>query len=114
MALTRIVLSGSTDGNGIKVTGTSTAATVTVHTAHATSMDEVHLWAYNDDTVSIALTVEVGGTTDPDNTIVVSIPPQAGLVYVLPGTTHSNSKVLKAFAGTANKIVLYGWVNRIA
>jgi hypothetical protein len=114
MAISRIVPSGSTDGNGIKVTGTGTGTTVTFHTAHASSIDEIHLWAYNDSTTAVTLTLELGGTTDPDNLVVLSIPPQAGLVYVLPGHCATNSKTVKAFAGTANVIVLYGYVNRIS
>lgn len=112
--LSRLKLSGSTDGKGIKVTGTSTAATVTVHTAHATSLDEIWLWAYNDDASAVIVTIEFGGTTDPDNVVQMSIPGgNAGTVSVIPGWVLTNSLVTKAFAGTANVIVLYGYVNRI-
>lgn len=111
---TRVIPSGSTDGNGVKVTGTGTGSTVTFHTAHASAIDEIHLWAYNDDTVARTLTLELGGTTDPDNLTVVSIPAQAGWVYVLPGHNATNSKTVKAFASTANVIILYGYVNRIS
>jgi hypothetical protein len=114
MAFTRVIPSGSTDGNGVKVTGTGTGSTVTFHTAHSTNIDEVHLWAYNDDTQERTLTLEVGGTTDPDNLVVISVPPQAGLTYVLPGWNLTNSKTVKAFASTANVIVLSGYVNRLS
>jgi hypothetical protein len=113
VALTREVPSGSTDGAGVKVTGTSTAATVTFHTAHASAKDEIHLWAYNDDSVARTLTLEIGGTTDPDNLVVMTIPAQTGLTYVLPGMNLTNSKTVKAFASAGNVVVLYGYVNRL-
>ena len=46
---TKLKLSGSTDGKQIKVSQTATAGT-TIHTAHATSLDEVWLWAVNSST----------------------------------------------------------------
>lgn len=112
--LSKLKLSGSTDGKGIKVTGTSTAATVTVHTAHATSLDEITIYAYNDDASAVILTIEWGAATDPDNVIQMSIPGGSlGPVLVIPSWLLTNSLVVKAFAGTANVIVLYGSVNRI-
>jgi hypothetical protein len=116
--VSRIPLSGSTHGRGIKVTGTSTGASVTIHTAQATTTDglgdEVTLWAYNDGTVAVTLTIEHGGTTDPDDTIAVDVPPTgSGLFLVAPGLFIRNALVVKAFASTANVIVLHGHVNRI-
>ena len=62
-------LSGGTgDGRGIKVVATTTPGT-TIHTAHATAMDEIHLWAWNSDSVDRLLTIEFGDTTDPDDLI---------------------------------------------
>ena len=50
-------LSGSTDGKAVKVTGTSTGATVTVHTAVAGTtegtFDEVWIYANNTSTTAI-------------------------------------------------------------
>lgn len=113
MAISKEKLSGSTDGLGIKVTQTATAGD-TIHTAHATSKDEIWLYAYNDDAAAIDLTIEFGGATDPDNTIVQRIPAATGLYLCVPGLILTNEKVVKAFAGTANKIVIYGYVNRIS
>lgn len=108
----KVVLSGSTDGNGIKVTQTATAGD-TIHTAHASALDEVFLWAVNSGASAVKLTLEFGGTTDPDNLIEQTIDSEDGLVPVLYGNLMTNSKVLRAFAGSANVIVLYGFVNRI-
>lgn len=112
--LSKLKLSGSTDGKGIKVTGNGTGSTVTVHTAHATSLDALYVRAYNDDSAAILLTLEMGAATDPDNVIEMSIPGGGvGLIPVLKGEVLTNSLVLKAFAGTVNKIVLYGFVHRL-
>jgi hypothetical protein len=114
---TKEELSGSTDGRGIKVVATATAGT-TIHTAQADTgtdnYDEVWLYAVNSDTASIKLTIEWGGTTSPDDTIEMTIGPEEGLVLIIPGMVLQNSLVVKAFAGSANLIVIHGWVNRIS
>ena len=109
------ILSGSTSGRGIKITQTATAGD-TIHTAHATANDELWIYAINDDTSAITLTIEFGGTTDPDDLVVKtidSVSTATGLVLVVPGLILSGSLVVKAFAGTADKITLFGYVNRI-
>ena len=108
----RVKLSGSTDGRMIKVVPTATAGT-TIHTAHATSQDEIHLWAVNSDTSARKLTIEFGGVASPDDLIEVTIPPESGLVPVLPGLTLTNSLLVRAFAETANVIMIGGFINRI-
>jgi hypothetical protein len=114
--VTKVVLSGSTNGKPIKVVATGTTGT-TIHTASSVTgtvgMDEVWLWAYNSDTVDRALTVEFGGTTAPDQNIVVTIPFKAGLVLVVPGLILQNSLIITAFAAAANVVTLSGFVNRI-
>ena len=111
MALTRIPFSGSTSYRGVKVVATATAGT-TIHTAHATSSDMCWMWAYNSHTADVVLTIERGGTTDPDDHVVLTIPFDAGLVPVLEGIPITGSLVVKAFAGTASVIALHGYVNR--
>ena len=44
------------------------------------------------------LTIEFGGTTDPDNLIIVPIPCKAGPVLVVPGFPLRNGLVVKAWA----------------
>lgn len=114
--VSRIPLSGSTHGRPIKVTGTSTGASVTVHTAQSstTTVDDVTIYAYNSDTQSRTLTIEFGGTTSPDDLIVTPIPAQQGLVLVVPGMPLRNSLVVKAFASSANVVTVSGFVNRVA
>lgn len=111
---TKLKLSGSTDGKAIKVAATATAGT-TIHTAHATALDEIWLYAHNSSASTVKLTLEFGGTAAPDDHIEINIGAEGtGLVLVSPGLLLTNSLVVKAFAATANVITLTGYVNRIA
>lgn len=109
----KVKFSESTDGLPVKVVQTATAGTL-VHTAHATALDEVWLYAYNGHSADVVLTVEFGGATVPDQNIVLTVSTKSGLVLVVPGLLLTNSKTIKAFAATANVITLSGYINRIA
>ncbi len=111
---TKQKLSGSTNGRQIKIAATSTPGT-TIHTTPAgtTSWDEIWLWATNSSTLPVKLTIEFGGTTSPDDTIELVIPPEQGLLPILPGLILQNSLVVTAFAATTAVINLSGFVNRI-
>ena len=108
------ILSGSTDGKAIKVVQTATAGT-TIHTAVSgtSNIDEIWLYAINSSASSVKLTIEWGEASAPDGNIELTVLPEAGLVTVIPGLLLQNSLVVKAFAGTANVIMLHGFVNRI-
>ena len=108
----KLKLSGSTDGRMIKVAATATPGT-TIHTAHATDLDEIWLYAVNSDATARKLTIEFGGTTSPDDTIEITIQPEAGLAVVVPGLILTNSTVVRAFAASANLVLIGGFVNRI-
>jgi hypothetical protein len=110
----KVKLSGSTDGKAVKVAATATAGT-TIHTAHATSLDEIWLYAHNSSSATVKLTLEWGEATAPDGNIEINIGAEGtGLVLVSPGLLLTNSLVVKAFAATANVVTLTGYVNRIA
>jgi hypothetical protein len=114
----KLNLSGSTDGRGIKVAATATAGT-TIHTASstATHYDEVWLYAVNSDTTARKLTIEFGGTSSPDDLIEITIPPESGLTLVVPGLPikgNASPLVVRAFAATANVVMIHGYVNRIS
>lgn len=113
--ITRSALSGSTNGKGIKVTGTTTGAAVTAHTAVSgtTDWDEVYIWAVNTSASDVKLTIEYGGTTDPDDHIEKTIPAEDGLYLVVPGLMLQNGLLVKAFAATGDVIVLHGYANKI-
>lgn len=109
---TKVKLSASTDGKAIKVVQTATAGD-TIHTAHATALDEIWLYAVNSQAASVKLTLEWGEAAAPDGNIEVTIPGESGLYLVAPGLLLTNSLVVKAFASTANVILMHGFVNRI-
>ena len=108
------LLSGGTNGKGIKVSQTSTAGD-TIHTgvAGASDLDEVWLWAVNSSDTDVKLTLEWGEATAPDGNIEFTVAAEAGLKCIVPGLLIQNSLVVKAFAGTTNVIVIHGFVNRI-
>lgn len=110
---TKLKLSGSTDGKGIKVAQTATAGT-TIHTAHATALDEIWIYAVNSGSLDKKLTIEWGQADAPDGNIECTIPGEAGLQLVIPGLLLTNSLVVKAFAETENIIIIHGFVNRIS
>ena len=109
-------LSGSTDGRGIKVVATATAGT-TIHTAvagtTAGTFDEIWLYAYNGHTADVVLTIEWGGAGVPEDNLVVTIPFKQGRSLIIAGEILQNACVVKAFAATANVIVITGFVNTI-
>ena len=114
---TKAKLSGSTDGLGIKVTGTGTGSTVTVHTAVAGTtagvFDEIWVYANNTSSSAVKLTLEWGTATAADGNIELTIAAESGLVLVVPGLILQNGMVVKAFAATADVILLTGYVNAI-
>ena len=109
----RKLLSGSLNGRGIKVAATGTAGT-TIHTAVAGTSDADEIWIYavNTQAGAVKLTLEWGDASTDDN-IEVTIDGESGLTLVAPGLMLRNSLVVKAFAGTANVVILHGYVNRI-
>lgn len=108
----KLKLSASTDGKQIKVAATASPGTL-IHTAHATSLDEVWLWCVNSDTTARKLTVEWGEATAPDGNVELTIPAESGYVLVIPGLLLTNSLTVKAFAASANLLLINGYVNRI-
>jgi hypothetical protein len=115
--ITKQLLSGSTQGTGIKLTDTSTSnntdAGYLIHTAVAgtTDIDEVWVWACNTNTAAVILTVEFGGV-DVDDNIKVAINPNE-TVLVVPGLPIHNGLHIKGFASVADKVNVFGFVNRM-
>lgn len=107
----RTSLSGATQGTGITVASTSgVGETVHVHQASyvGSVLDEIHLFAYNSHTSAVELTLNWGGTTAPDNTIKVNL--QAGtFLKIIDGLHIGGGLKISAFAGSAQRVVLYGY-----
>lgn len=117
-AVARIPFSGSTQYRGIKVAATATPGT-TIHATgtSATVLDVITLYCVNSDTTARKLTVEYGGTTSPDDTIELTIPAESGLVLTIPAIpltgTGAAANTVKAFAATANVLIIFGYVDRV-
>ncbi len=108
-------LSASTNGRGIKVAATATPGTL-IHTAldseAVNEWDEITLRAVNTSASAVKLTIEWGGTTSPDDLVELTIPAESGFTDVIPGHVLQNGVEVRAFAATANVIVMHGYVNR--
>ena len=111
------ILSGSTDGKGIKVVQTATAGT-TIHTGptNTSIIDEIWLYAVNTSASDVKLTIEWGGVASPDDHIEYTVKAENGLYLIVAGNLikgNATALVVRAFAATANVIVMHGYVNRI-
>ena len=112
---TKYLLSGSANGKQIKVATSGSPGTLIHTTVTGTvNYDEVWLWAVNSSSADVDLTIEWGGVASPDDLINVSIPGQEGYILIVPGMILQNELVVRAFADTANVVLINGFVNRIA
>lgn len=107
-----VPLSGSTNGRPIPIAATATPGTL-LHTAHASALDEVYLYAANITAAAVTLTIQFGGVTTGDNLVVTSISANSGPVQLAFGQRLTGGVEVRAFAATANAINMTGVVNRI-
>ena len=113
---TKVLLSGSTNGKGVKIAATATAGTL-IHTAVAgtSALDEIWLYANNTSAATVKLTLEWGEATSPDGHIEINVGAEGtGLIVIAPGILLQNGLTVRGFAGTANVINVFGYVNRIS
>jgi hypothetical protein len=113
----KLILSNSTDGLPVNITQTVTAGTL-VHTGSTTAshLDELWIYATNNHSASVLLTIEYGNATTSNN-IKVTVPNANGLYLVVGGLLLKGNAVpltVRAFAATTAVISLSGYVNRIA
>jgi hypothetical protein len=109
----KVLLSGGTSGRNILVAATASPGTL-IHTAHATALDEIHLWAVNSDTANQKLTIEFGGTTAPNDTIEETILAEDGAYLIIPGWPLTGGLIVRAWTlTTGNLVTINGFVNRI-
>lgn len=108
-------LSESDKGRGIKVAATGSPGTL-IHEAlsniAANDWDEITLRAVNSSGSAVKLTIEWGGTSSPDDLIEVTIPAESGFTDVVLGHVLNEGAEIRAFAATADVIILHGFVNR--
>ena len=115
--ISRLTLSGSTDGRGVAVAATSSAGT-TIHTGPRVAADyhEIWMWASNTNSTAETLVIEFGGTTAARDHFKTTIQPNE-TVLVVPGWTlkgnSSAALIVKAFSTTAGKVNIVGHYNLI-
>lgn len=126
--ISKLLLSGSTDGQGIAITASQGATPNTIHTgvSGATStIDEVWIYANNNYSQALELAIEWGASSAPQ-TITHTLSPKDGAQIVVPGFLIMGSATAAAdivayitnttasVATSATAMVsLYGYVNRI-
>ncbi len=112
---TKNKLSWNTNWKNLKVTGTTTWTSITVHTAVSgtTNFDEVYIYADNTSASAVTLTIEFWGTTSPDDLIVTSIPANSWPMLIVPWLLLQNWLLVKAFAWSANVITINWYVHNI-
>lgn len=110
--VTKVHLSGATNGQPIQVTAIATPGTV-IHTDGNTAnvFDEVWLWATNTSVSDRVLTLEIGGTglgNEADYAI-----PAGSTVQILPGHSMSAGQIIAAYADVGSNVNIFGHVHRI-
>lgn len=119
ISVSRIALSGSTNGKGIKVVSNSSPGFL-IHTATSSSTpgaggiwDEVWMWVYNSYVQDEQITIQFGGATSPDQSIIQTMIRAQGVVLVVPGLLLQNGATVKAYSNDSSVCVVTGFVNRI-
>lgn len=107
-------LSESVNGRGIAVAATGSPGTL-IHTALSSQAtnewDEITLRAVNKSASAVKLTVEWGDTNAADQ-VEITIPAESGFTEVIPGHVLQNGAEVRAFAATANEVIIHGFVHR--
>ncbi len=112
--ITKIHLSQSSNGGPIAISATSSPGDI-IHLSGITSstIDEIWLYATNNDNVTRSLTLEIGGISS----MTLGISAQTGLSIILPGTIisgdGSTSSVIRAYSSATSVINVLGYINRI-
>ena len=112
MAISKVVLSGSTDGKPIAITTTESPGNL-IHTASATEIDEIWIYLNNTSDTSVVTTIQWGLTTTVGS-IIQNVPGQAGLYLAIPGLVLTNNSIVRVFASVSDVITVLGFVNRIS
>jgi hypothetical protein len=113
----KALLSGSTNGKNIVVTGNGTSNAVTIHTAPAgtNTLDEVYLYAHNLGIAGFVVNIGWGGTVYPNDFTAVNLTNGQGRILIEDGRLIQNGLSVIAYTATAgtNLVVIDGFVNRI-
>lgn len=124
MAFSKIVLSGSTNGRGIFVTGTLPSTASLIHTAitGTADYDEVYIYIVNNATTNrecvLRWAVTTANVTDvPQRNINYLVTQQSGPVLAVPGWPLMDANRIEAYAtaamATSGGIAIYGYAHRV-
>jgi hypothetical protein len=96
------------------VAATATPGTL-VHTAVSgtADFDYITLEAVNTSTSVVTLTIEWGGTTSPDDHVVISLSPQRGRQVVIDRCMLNNGLAVRCYSSSANDVNIYGEVRTV-
>ena len=120
----RRVLSGSTDGRPIQISGTAGAITIHTGSTSTNTIDDVFAYAQNNYSEALELKIEFG-ITGTDTTIIHPVGARQGAEIVIPGLGLKGRSAagqtvgvflggLNGSASVANGLVqVFGYVNRI-
>jgi hypothetical protein len=114
---TKHILSGSTGGAPILVTGTAATAGTVVHAGPTatTTIDEVWLWANNVATDDREIFVQLGGVATDFTKQVgpLTLTAREGPKLIIPGIPLTGNATSYAVATATSSVTLIGYVNRI-
>jgi len=115
---TAMTLSAATNGALIKVTTTATPGT-TIHTATSTDSpegcDEVWLWAGSTHSAAVNCTLQIGAAGDDGQSLNFRVPAAYnGPIPILAGHRVLDGRVITATASVAERVNIWGNVNRIS
>lgn len=113
--VTTVVLSGSTRGRPIQITGTNTAGANTLHTATTTAgqLDRLFIDLTNTSNAAVLVTIEFG-TTGTANELKILVPANATITAVDGAALGGGATdTVRAYAATANVINAFGRVERL-
>src|SRR5271157_2590038 len=102
---TKQFLSGSSiSAPQILISAITSGSANPIHTNTSGSIDEVYLYAYNDSTSSLTLSLLWGGTSEPKDVVRATIAAQGGRALIVDGKIIQNGATISAYASVANWI----------
>lgn len=108
-----LFLSQSVDGAPIVIAATATPGTLitsSIKGGESGVVDQVFLWACNNDSVSRDLVIQLGGTSS-SHELTVSLPAKT-ITKILDGAFLNNNKNVRAYCATANVVSVWGYIDR--
>ncbi len=114
MGISILPLSESVDGKPILLDQTIAANQVLLHTAVASGIDSITIWATNTSADEALLTVAIGDTAVPGELVANAVPiaPFETKKIIMAGDPITNSVLIQAFANVVNVINITGEIIR--